>query len=75
MEEIVVFNRADPCIGIILRQGIEGGPAAPGWHGSCTECGWPMHRWTKENAVTSARRHVDGHRPVLIGGDTDALVR
>lgn len=75
MAEIVIFNRIDPCIGITLREGIEGGPAAPGWHGSCTECGWPMHRWNREKAIEGAQAHVDAHSPVLIGGDTDALVR
>lgn len=75
MEKIVVFNQADPCIGITLRQGLPQAPDAPGFHGTCTECGWPMHRWDRDKAIESAQAHVDWHDPVLVGGDTDALVR
>lgn len=73
MAETAVFNAIDPCIGIILREGEEG--QAPGWSGTCTQCGWPMHRWDRDAAIEGARRHVDAHEPILIGGDTDALVR
>lgn len=75
MAEIVIHNSVDPCIGITLKEGIDGAPSAPGWHGTCTECGWPMHRWKQDAAIEAARHHVDRHDPVLIGGDTDSLVR
>lgn len=71
--QIVIFNAIDPCIGITLVEGEAGRP--PGFKGTCTECGWPMHRWNREDAVARAQRHVDAHTPQLIGGDTDALVR
>ena len=72
MAERVVFNEIDPGIGINLRQDVNG---VPGWTGKCTQCGWPMHRWNEQDAVRGAQHHVDGHDPVLIGGDTDALIR
>jgi len=76
MARFVVFNQVDPCIGIELVTVPEGTPGkARGTHGTCTECGWPMHRWHRDNAIQAARDHVDGHAPVLIGGDRDALVR
>ena len=73
MTKRVVFNEADPGIGVTLVQGEEG--QALGWSGRCTECGKPMHWWTESRAVAGAQAHVDAHSPVLIGGDTDALVR
>ena len=71
MVKIVVMNEVDPGIGITLEEV----PGMIGWRGTCTECGWPMHRWTQERAIQGAQEHVDRHEPVLIGGDTDALVR
>lgn len=71
--QIVIFNAVDPCIGITLIEGEEGKP--PGFRGACTECGHVVHRWARDKAVADAQRHVDAHEPVLIGGDTDALVR
>ena len=71
MAKTVVFNEVDPCIGITLTD--EG--KARGVTGTCTECGKPMHWWTWEKATPAAQAHVDDHEPVLIGGDTDALVR
>jgi hypothetical protein len=71
-----VFNRADPCIAIVLVGTGPGHPVrARGWYGSCTQCGKPVHRWNRDQAVVSAQRHVDAHEPVLLGGDTDALVK
>lgn len=67
----VVFNEVDPCIGITLS---DGGPAR-GVTGTCTECGKPMHWWTWERAFERGQAHVDGHQPVLVGGDTDSLIR
>ena len=76
MAKIVVHHDVDPGIGITLEEVLEGTPGrARGWHGKCTECGWPLHRWHQKDAIAGAQRHVDGHTPVLIGGDTDALVR
>lgn len=70
----MVFNQADPCIGITLTPGLPNAPHAPGFYGACTQCGWPMHRWDRQKAIESAQRHVDGHDPVLLGGDRDALI-
>lgn len=67
----VVFNQVDPCIGINLTDEGE----AEGVTGTCTECGKPMHWWTWEKAYERGQAHVDAHAPVLIGGDTDSLIR
>lgn len=76
MAKRVVFNEVDPGIGITLSEWLPANGSAPrGWRGSCTECGKTIHRWDEEKAVRSAQAHVDSHEPVLIGGDTDALVR
>ena len=76
MAKIVVMHDVDPGIGITLEEVPPGDERrAQGFHGSCTECGWTLHYWRQDNAVRGAQRHVDGHAPVLIGGDTDALVR
>lgn len=76
MAKLVVFNEVDPGIGITLETVEPGTPGrAQGTHGTCTECGWPMHRWDRDRAIADAQAHVDAHEPVLIGGDTDALVR
>jgi hypothetical protein len=71
MAKTVVFNQVDPCIGITLTD--EG--AATGVTGTCTECGKPMHWWTWARARERGQEHVDAHSPVLIGGDTDSLIR
>jgi hypothetical protein len=71
MAKGVVFNQVDPCIGINLSDEGE----ATGVTGTCTECGKPMHWWTWERAFRLGQVHVDAHAPVLIGGDTDSLVR
>ena len=75
MEKIVVFNEVDPCIGITLYEGIPESSAAPGFHGACTQCGWPMHKWDRRKAIDAAQAHVDRHSPAVVGGDHDALVR
>jgi hypothetical protein len=76
MAKLVIVHDVDPCIGITLEEVLPGTPGrARGYHGSCTECGWPMHRWHRDRAIQDAKAHVDSHAPVLIGGDRDALVR
>lgn len=76
MAKIVIQNEADPCIAIVLEQVGPGVPGkALGTHGTCTECGWPMHRWELSRAIIDARDHVDSHEPVTIGGDPHSLVR
>lgn len=74
--KLVIFNDVDPGIGMTLEHTAPGTAGrAQGWHGTCTACGKPVHYWTEEKAFEAGQRHVDGHEPVLIGGDTDALVR
>jgi hypothetical protein len=76
MAKIVVHHDVDPGIGITLEEVLPGTPGrARGWHGTCTECGHPMHWWHQDSAIRGAKRHVDGPPAVLSGGDTDALVR
>lgn len=77
MTKIVVHNATDPAIGIVLEELTSADkPYGPyGFYGECTQCGRPMFRWNRMKAIDSAQRHVDSHEPVLIGGDTDALVR
>jgi len=76
MAKLVIVHDVDPCIGITLEEVPPGTPGrARGYHGSCTECGWPMHRWQRDNAIRDAKAHVDSHLPTLVGGDRDALVR
>lgn len=70
MAQLVVFNQVDPCIGITFRTG-----NFRGYAGECTGCGKPVHYWTEERAFELGQAHVDSHEPVLIGGDTDALIR
>lgn len=76
MAKIVIHHDVDPGIAIVLEEvfgGISG--RARGVHGVCTACGWLMHRWARDNAIRSAKEHVDGHLVELPGGDTDALIR
>lgn len=76
MAKLVIVHSVDPGIGITLEEVPPGTPGrARGYHGTCTECGWPMHRWHRDNAIRAAQEHVDAHPAVLAGGDTDALVR
>jgi len=75
MAKIVIHNETDPGIGIILNEGLPQAPSAPGFHGTCTQCGWPMHRWDLQKAIDAAQAHVDRHSPAVVGGDRDALVR
>lgn len=66
MAKLVVQHDVDPSIGIVLEYVPEGTPnKARGWHGECTECGWPMHRWKQENAIIGAQVHVDRHESGL----------
>jgi len=74
--KLVVHNEVDPGIGMVLEEVLPGVPGrAQGWYGRCTACPKTMHRWHQDRAIRSAQAHVDSHTPVLIGGDTDALVR
>lgn len=76
MAKIVVHNEKDPQIAIVLEEVPAGTPGkARGTHGTCTECGWPLHRWERDNAIRAAGDHVDSHEPVMLGGDRDSLVR
>lgn len=76
MAKLVVFNEVDPGIGMVLEEVYPDTPGrAQGWYGRCTACPRTMHRWHQDKALEAAQRHVDSHEPVLIGGDTDALVR
>lgn len=77
MAKIVVQNDADPAIAIVLT-GVSPGDTmtlAQGWRGRCTQCGWPMHRWTQANAIASAQRHVDKHEAEAVGEDRTNWVR
>jgi len=66
MAKIVVFNDADPNIGIVLEEMPQGAPGkARGWHGKCTQCGRVMHRWAMGNAIRDAQNHVDQHPSAL----------
>lgn len=66
MAKLIVQHDEDPGIAIVLEEVPEGTPGrARGYHGSCTECGWPMHRWYSIDAIESAKNHVDRHESRL----------
>lgn len=66
MAKIVVQHDRDPGIAIILEEFPDGAPGvARGTHGTCTECGRPMHRWDRDRAIEDAKRHVDAHESGL----------
>jgi hypothetical protein len=76
MAKVVVQNDTDPGIAVVLETVPEGTPGrAQGTYGKCTQCGWPIHQWREDSAITVAKEHVDEHEPELIGGDTDARVQ
>jgi hypothetical protein len=76
MAKLIVQHDEDPGIAIILEEVLPGTPGrARGFHGTCTECGFPMHRWTRDNAVRDAQRHVDRHTAHVIGIDPSSIVR
>ena len=75
MAKLVVQHDRDPQIAVVLTEMPRGGHTVPGVTGSCTQCGWPMHQWNRDKAIRAAQQHVDGHEPVIIGGDKDSLVR
>lgn len=76
MAKLVIMHDEDPAIGIVLTVVEPGTPGkAMGTYGTCTECGWPMHRWDHEEAIRAARRHVDAHVPSVIGIDPSSVVR
>lgn len=66
MAKLLVQHDEDPGIAILLT---EVGPEVPGkaqgWHGECTECGKPMHRWHQDRAISDAKTHVDSHESGL----------
>lgn len=66
MAKIVIHHEVDPAIGIVLEE-VPAGTAgrARGFYGTCTECGWPMHRWHRNDAIKSAQDHVDRHESSL----------
>lgn len=64
MAKTLIQNDEDPCIAIVLVETPAGVPGqAQGVRGTCTECGWPLHRWHLDKAVRDARVHVDLHVP------------
>ncbi len=67
MAKLLVQHDDDPGIAIILEEVLPGNAEGrvQGWHGSCTQCGYPIHRWIWGRAVESARRHVDAHESAL----------
>lgn len=76
MARLVVQHDTDPAIAIVLETVPEGTPGrARGTHGQCTECGWPMHRWSEGVALTDAQRHVDRHEARVTGIDPSSIVR
>jgi hypothetical protein len=66
MAKLLVQHDDDPGIAIILEE-VEPGDAhrARGWHGSCTECGYILHRWHQDKAIENAQGHVDRHESHL----------
>lgn len=75
MAKIVVQHDVDPAIGMILEEVPPGTPGrAQGCHGTCTECGWPMHRWDRDRAIQDAKQHVDSHEPVVAGVDPSSVI-
>lgn len=66
MAKIIIQHDVDPGIAIVLEHVAPGTPGrAQGYHGSCTECGWPMHRWGQDVALIAAQAHVDRHESGL----------
>jgi hypothetical protein len=66
MAKLIVQHDEDPGIAIVLEYVLPSTPGRPqGWHGTCTQCGRPMHRWNERQAIESARTHVDGHECAL----------
>lgn len=66
MAKLIVQHDEDPGIAIVLEEVPEGTPGrAHGYHGTCTECGWPMHRWLQVRAIEGAKEHVDRHESRL----------
>ena len=60
--KLVVFKDEDPGIAVIFEEVKPGTPGrAQGWHGTCTQCGRPMHRWHQEKAFQDGQAHVDSH--------------
>jgi hypothetical protein len=66
MAKLLVQHDTDPGIAVILTEVPPRTPGkAQGCHGTCTECGWTIHRWLTENAIKDAREHVDSHESGL----------
>jgi hypothetical protein len=72
MPKLVVHHNEDPGISIVLEEVKPGSPAtrgagarAQGFHGTCTECGFIMHRWRRDPAFTSAMEHIARHESGL----------
>ena len=76
MAKTLIVHDTDPRIGMLMETVPAGTPGrARGTHGTCTDCGYTIHRWDKLIALADAQRHVDGHEAVEVGGDLDSLVR
>jgi hypothetical protein len=66
MAKIVIQHEQDPSIAIVLEEVTVPTPGkALGAYGKCTECGWPMHWWNREEAIVRAQRHVNRHESSL----------
>lgn len=75
MARLVIQHDVDPAIGIVLEEVPPGTPGqAQGWHGTCTECGWPLHRWRRDVAIAYAKEHVDQHPASVVGIDPSSVV-
>lgn len=75
MAKMIIQHDVDPAIGVVLEEVVPGTPGrAQGFHGSCTECGWPIHRWKEDVAVYDAKQHVDSHEAQVAGIDPSSVV-
>lgn len=78
MAKLVVQHDGDPAIGIVLEYTEPGTPGkAEGYSGTCTECGWPIHRWQQNvlAVIQDAQAHVDAHEAQVLGVDPSSVVR
>lgn len=66
MAKLIVQHEQDPGIAIVLEYVPSGTPGrALGYHGKCTQCGWPLHRWERDTAILSAFSHIEKHESAL----------
>jgi hypothetical protein len=58
--KLLVFKDAEPEIAVTFEYVAPGtAKRAQGWHGTCTQCGKPMHFWTEGRAMFAGQVHVD----------------